>query len=42
MYIMPHAQYLSSDSETRTQETKVRTISNENFPTSFGFSMNTL
>jgi hypothetical protein len=30
---MPRAQYLTSDSETHTQETKVHTISNEIFPT---------
>jgi hypothetical protein len=35
-------QYLTSDSETHTQETKVCTLSNEIFPTSFGLSMKKL
>jgi hypothetical protein len=30
---MPRAQYLTSDSETRTQETTVRTLSNGSGPT---------
>ena len=33
LYSMPRAQYLTSDSETRTQETKVRTLSIEICPT---------
>jgi hypothetical protein len=32
---MPRAQYLTSDSKTHTQETKVRTLSNGSGPTSF-------
>jgi hypothetical protein len=39
---MPRAQYLTSDSEIRTQETIVHKISNEIGPTSFGFSMKKL
>jgi hypothetical protein len=35
LYSMPHTQYLTSDSESRTQETKVCTISNGSGPTSF-------
>ena len=42
MYRMPRTQYLTSDYETHTQETKFRTIYNEIGPTSFGFSMNKL
>jgi hypothetical protein len=36
---MPRAQYLTSDSETHTQETTVRTLSNESGPTTFGVYM---
>jgi hypothetical protein len=32
LYSMPRAQYLTSDSETHTQETKVRNISNGSVP----------
>jgi hypothetical protein len=39
---MPRAQYLTSDSETRTQETKVRNISNGSDPTAFGVCMKML
>jgi hypothetical protein len=42
LYSMPRAQYLTSDSETRTQETKVRNISNGSGPTSFGVCMKKL
>jgi hypothetical protein len=42
MYNMPRAQYLTSDSETRTQETKVCTISNGSVPTAFGVCMKKL
>jgi hypothetical protein len=42
LYRMPRAQYLTSDSKTHTQETTVRTLSNEIGPTSFGFSMKKL
>ena len=36
LYSMPRTQYLTSDSKTRTQKTKVRTISNGSGPTTFG------
>jgi hypothetical protein len=39
---MPRAQYLTSDSETRTKETKVRTLSNGSGPTTFGVCMKKL
>jgi hypothetical protein len=39
---MPRAQYLTYDSETHTQETKVRTISNGSGPTTFGVCMKNL
>ena len=39
---MPRAQYLTSDYETLTQDTKVHTISNAIRPTSFGLSMKKL
>jgi hypothetical protein len=39
---MPRAQYLTSDSETHTQETKVRTLSNGSGPTTFGVYMKNL
>ena len=42
LYSMPHAQYLTSDFETHTQETKVRTISNGIGPTEFGVCMKKL
>jgi hypothetical protein len=42
LYSMPRAQYLTSDSETHTQETKVRTISNGSGPTTFGVCMKKL
>ena len=42
MYRMPHAQYLTYDSEIHTKETTARTISNAIGLTSFGFSMNTV
>jgi hypothetical protein len=38
----PCAQYLTSDSETHTQENKFYTISNGSGPTSFGFCMKKL
>jgi hypothetical protein len=38
----PAAQYLTSNSETHTQETKVCTLSNGSGPTSFGFYMKKL
>jgi hypothetical protein len=41
-YSMPRAQYLTSDSETHTQETKVRTLSNGSGPTAFGVCMKKL
>ena len=34
-YSMPRAQYLTSNSETHTKETKFRTLSNGSGPTSF-------
>ena len=36
LYSMPHTQYLTSDSETRTKETTVCTLSNGSGPTAFG------
>jgi hypothetical protein len=42
LYSMPRAQYLKSDSETHTQETKVRNISNGSGPTAFGVCMKKL
>jgi hypothetical protein len=42
VYIMPHAQYLTSDSEIFTQETTTRTLSNSIGLTSFGFSIKKL
>ena len=42
LYRMPRAQYLTSDSEYRTQETKVRTLSNGSGPTTFGVCMKKL
>ena len=42
LYSMPHAQYLPSDSESRTQETKVRNLSNGSGPTAFGVCMKKL
>jgi hypothetical protein len=39
---MPRAQYLTFDSETRAQETKVRTISNGSGPTTIGVCMKNL
>ena len=42
LYSMPRAQYLTSDSETRTQETIVRNLSNGSGPTLFGLCMNNL
>jgi hypothetical protein len=42
LYSMPRAQYLTSDSESRTQETTVRTLSNGSGPTAFGVCMKTL
>ena len=41
-YSMPRAQYLTSDSETRTHKTKVRTLSNGSGPTAFGVFMKKL
>ena len=42
LYSMPHAQYLTSDSENHTQETTVRTISNGSGPIAFGVCMKKL
>jgi hypothetical protein len=42
LYSMPRTQYLTSDSETRTQETTVRTLSNGSGPTTFGVCMKKL
>jgi hypothetical protein len=42
LYSMPHAQYLTSDSETSTQETTVCTLSNGSGPTAFGVCMKKL
>ena len=42
LYGMPHAQYLTSDSESHTQETTVRTLSNGSGPTAFGVCMKKL
>ena len=42
LYSMPRAQYLTSDSETRTQENKVRNISNGSGSTTFGVCMKNL
>jgi hypothetical protein len=42
LYNMPRAQYLTYDSETHTQETKVRTLSNGSGPTTFGVCMKKL
>jgi hypothetical protein len=42
LYSMPCAQYLTSDSETRTQETTFRTLSNGGGPTTFGVCMKKL
>ena len=42
LYNMPHTQYLTYDSETHTQETKVRTLSNGSGPTAFGVCMKKL
>ena len=42
LYSMPRTQYLTSDYETRTQETEVRTLSNGSGPTAFGVCMKTL
>jgi hypothetical protein len=42
LYNMPHAQYLTYDSETSTQATTVRTISNGSGPTTFGVCMKNL
>jgi hypothetical protein len=42
LYSMPRAQYLTSDSETHTQETKVHTLSNGSGPTTFGVCMKKL
>ena len=42
LYRMPHAQYLTSDSETLTHETKVRTLSNGSGRTTFGVFMKKL
>ena len=42
LYIMPRAQYLTYDSKSLTQETKVRTLSNGSGPTSFGVFMKKL
>jgi hypothetical protein len=42
LYSMPRAQYLTSDSETRTKETTVRTLSNGSGPTTFGVCMKKL
>jgi hypothetical protein len=42
LYNMPRAQYLTSDSENHTQETKVRTLSNGSGPTAFGVFMKKL
>jgi hypothetical protein len=39
---MPRAQYLTSDSETRTKETTVRTLSNGSGPTEFAVCMKRL
>ena len=38
----PHAQYLTSDSETRTQETTIYNISNGSSFTTFGVGMKKL
>ena len=42
LYSMPHAQYLTYDSETHTQETTVRNISNGSGPTEFGVCVKNL
>jgi len=41
-YSMPRAQYITSDYETRTQETAVHTLSNGSGPTAFGVCMKKL
>jgi hypothetical protein len=42
LYSIPHAQYLTYDSESLTQETTVRTLSNGSGPTTFGVCMKKL
>jgi hypothetical protein len=42
LYSMPRAQYLISDSKNRTEETKVRNLSNGSGPTAFGVCMKNL
>jgi hypothetical protein len=42
LYSMPRSQYLTSDSENLTQETKVRNISNGIGPTTCGVCMKKL
>jgi hypothetical protein len=42
LYSIPCVPYLTYDSETHTQETKVRTLSNGSGPTTFGVCMKKL